>query len=132
MDSGALPEGWMVWDHQEHDSLILAFRPDEFDGERFPPQCLPTIYVREGVKDLRQAGPQPAPGSEDTYTVRLFLEPEVVSEVQVCDTWEDAMDTALTVADAFATGEFDIRGLYQLPREAYLDHIEELIAAHDR
>ncbi len=127
MDSTSLPAGWMVWNHESDDSLILAFRPDEFDGDRFPPECLPTIYVREGVKDLRRAGVEPSPGTEGTYTVRLFLEPAVSTDAEVCDDWESAVSTAHRLAEAFVTGELDIRGMYQLPREAYLDHIEGLL-----
>lgn len=42
-----LPEGWRVWSESD-DRLILAYRPDVFDGAGFAAPCLPTLYVTRG------------------------------------------------------------------------------------
>lgn len=127
MNLESLPSGWEVWDHEPESSLILAFRPDVFDGSHFPPACLPTIYVREGQQDLRRAGPQPAAGSGGTWSVTLFLEPEVREQLEMCESMDAATEAAIEYANAFVAGETDIEGLYLRPREAYLERIQELI-----
>ncbi|MFW6448465.1 MAG: DUF5820 family protein [Halobacteriota archaeon] len=121
-----LPAAWTVWDHVESDRLILTYRPDVFDGSAFPAACLPTIYVREGERDPRHAGTAPAAGTEGTWTVTLFLEPEVSERRGRFETWDEAVEAAVDLATAFDAGEYDLRELYQLPREAYLDRLERL------
>lgn len=127
MDDGSLPAGWDLWDHEPGSRLILAYRPDIFDGSRHPPACLPTIYVREGRKDLRRAGPQPAAGSSGQWTVTLFLEPEVSTRLAACESMDDATEAAIDQATAFVNGEIDLRELYQRPREEYLSTLETMI-----
>lgn len=126
MDSDALPPGWALWNLEERESLILAFRPDVFDGEAFPSACLPTIYVREGEKDLRNAGREPVVGTEGSWTVRLFLEPDVSTGPSTHAAWDAAVDEAVSLAESFAAGEVDLRAIYQLPREDYLERLEQL------
>ncbi len=121
-----LPESWTVWNHVEGDRLILAYRPDVFDGSEFPPACLPTLYVREGEQDLRRAGERPTPATAGSWTVTLFLEPEVSASFGSYDTWAAAVERATDVATDFDGGGVDVRGLYQLPREGYLDRLERL------
>lgn len=121
-----LPETWSVWNHVEEDRLILAYRPDVFNGADFPAACLPTIYVREGEKDLRRAGDEPTVATEGTWTVTLFLEPEVSSGFGTFDTWAAAVGRATDVATDFDAGAVDIREIYDLPREDYLDRLERL------
>lgn len=127
MTVDGLPDGWKIWDHEPDRSLILAFRPDVFNGSRFPPSCLPTIYVREGRKDLRRAGPQPEAGTEGRWTVTLILEPEVSTLLAECDSMAAATDAAVEQADAFSAGEIDLEEVYQRPRHEYLGAIEDLI-----
>lgn len=126
MDLEDVPDGWRIWDHEPEDRLILVFRPDVFDGSTFPPACLPTIYVREGMQDLRHAGPEPTPSSAGTYTVRLFLEPEVETDAKTHDRWSGAIEAAVALAEEFTTGEIDLRAMYHHPREPYLDRLDEL------
>lgn len=120
-------EGWTVWDHEPDDRLILVFRPDIFDGDAFPAACLPTIYVREGERDLRLLSPDPAPGTEDTWRVQLFLEPAVGETFGTFDSWDDAVDGAVDVAGRFCAGELDLHGMYLDPREAYLARLDALL-----
>lgn len=127
MDPDGLPAGWSVWDHVPEDRLILAFRPDVFDGSTLPPACLPTIYVREGERDPRRPGRRPAPGTEGRWTVTLFLEPDVRARLGERDTWEGARSLAVDRAGAFVAGEIAIEELYQLPHEEYLEAIRALI-----
>lgn len=126
MSLDGLPEGWAVWNHVEEDRLILAYRPDVFDGSTFPPACLPTIYVREGEQDLRRAGGRPTPDTAGTWTVTLFLEPEVEAGFGTFDTWSAAVERATALAADFDGGGIDVRSLYQRPREDYLDRLERL------
>lgn len=125
--SDELPEAWTVWDRVVDDRLILAFRPDVFDGQTHPPVCLPTIYVREGRRSGRQPGPEPEPGSEGSWTVSLILEPEVRELVDECDSFEAAEAAAVDLAAEFVAGEIDLEGMYQLPREDYLAALEGLV-----
>jgi len=131
MDEEDLPNGWTIWHHVEGDRLILTFHPDIFDGVRFPPACLPTIYVREGEQDLRRPGPDPAPGTENSWRVRLYLEPDVANAPTIVETWSTAVDEAIGLATSFSAGEIDVRDMYQVPRDTYLAEIESLIAARD-
>ena len=121
MDTAALAEDWTVWNQTETE-LILAYRPDVFDSEAFPAPCLPTIYLTHGKRTRR---PGVDRTGEDWY-VTLYLEPEVDHQVDVSPDRETAVDAATTLANDFAAGEFDFRALYQVPREAYLDELDEL------
>ncbi|MFB6123511.1 MAG: DUF5820 family protein [Haloferacaceae archaeon] len=123
MSFDALPEGWSVW-HEDPDGRgILAYRPDVFDSEAFPAPCLPTIYVTNG-------SPRPRPGASHRETpewsVLLFLEPDVERSAETYDSREAAVEAATDLAARFADGDVDYRGLYQVPREAYLDRLDEL------
>ena len=127
MDASSLPAGWQCW-HEERDGrVILAYRPDVFDSEAFPAPCLPTIYVTSGT-------PRRRPGSTTsagTWQVTLFLEPEIEA---VSERYEDraaAIDGAIEHADQFAGGEIDYRALYQVPREAYFERLDELTGGRE-
>ena len=127
MDTDAVPDGWSVWDHVEDDRLILAYRPDIFDGTQFDPACLPTLYVREGERDLRRTGLAPATGTEGMWTVTLFLEPEVSERLGACQSFKAACELAFDHARAFTRGEIDIEAIYHDPREAYLDTLDSML-----
>jgi hypothetical protein len=121
MDLDALSEDWTVW-NQTEEKLILAYRPDVFDSENFPAPCLPTIYLTRGKRTRR-------PGADRTgegwYTT-LYLEPEVDHQAASLPDREQAVTAAVDLANQFADGEFDYRTMYQVPREAYLDELDDL------
>lgn len=120
-----LPEEWVVWNDEPEGKSILVYRPDVFDTEAFPAECLPTIHVTHEAPNRprgeRTAGPI-------TWRVLLYLEPDVVAD-DVSPTFEsrpDAVASAVDVARQFADGEIDYRALYQVPREPYFEKLDEL------
>jgi hypothetical protein len=124
-----LAEGWQVWSESEH-RVVLAYRPDVFEGRSFPPACLPTIYVTRGRRSRRPGVDlDPAPGTP--WYVTLFLEPEVERAADSYDDRAAALSGARELARRFADGEIDIRSLYQVTddREAYLERLAELTGA---
>jgi hypothetical protein len=118
----SLPDGWTVWHEESDGRAVLAYRPDVFDTEAFPAPCLPTIYLSPG-------SPRQRPGARgtDEWTVTLFLEPEVDARVETRKTRGEAVEAATDLAGAFAAGEVDYRAVYQVPREAYCDRLDELV-----
>ncbi len=118
-----LPEGWVVW-HEEPTKLVLAYRPDVFDSQAFPAPCLPTVYATKGKRDRRPGRNTPDP--DDPWYVTLYLEPEVARETDAFDSRDEAAAGARDLAQAFQVGDLDYRALYQVPREAYLDRLDEL------
>jgi len=121
MDLSSLSEHWTVWSQTEA-KLILAYRPDVFDSEQFPAPCLPTIYLTRGQRTRRPGADRTG---EDWY-VTLYLEPEVDRTADSYTEREAAVEGAVDIANRFAAGELAYRSLYQLPREAYLDELDEL------
>jgi hypothetical protein len=123
-----LPAGWTVWNEEPEGRVILAYRPDVFDADAFPAPCLPTIHVSNG--SLRR---RPGAGQlqSDTWHARLLLEPEIECGLETFDTRADAIDGALELARRFVDGEIDYRAAYQVPRPAYLDRLDELVAGSD-
>jgi hypothetical protein len=125
-DWSGLPEDWRVWHEADEGRVVLVFRPDVFDTQRFPAACLPTIYVSQRPPQERLPR---LDAERSDWFVSLRLEPEV----QVVDAGgryesrADAVRAALGVASRFVAGEFDLRGVYQVPREAYLDELESLV-----
>lgn len=117
-----VPEGWEVW-ADGTEKAVLVYRPDVFDGAEFPAPCLPTVYVTKGRR-RRQPGKQTQP--DDPWYVTLFLEPDVDREAGSFDARGAAETAARELAARFAAGEVDYRGLYQVPREAYLDELDAL------
>ena len=120
MGLDALGEDWTVWSESD-EKVVLAYRPDVFDSHAFPAPCLPTIYLTRGRRTRRPG----AARSGDDWYVTLFLEPEVDDDGERFDTREAALDHAVSLANAFAAGEVEYRALYQVPREAYLDELDE-------
>jgi hypothetical protein len=120
MDLSGLCEAWTVWNRTEK-KLILAYRPDVFDSESFPAPCLPTIYLTRGRRTRR---PGATRTGEDWY-VTLYLEPEVARAADSYGDRELAVAGAVELANRFATGDIDYRALYQVPRDAYLDELDE-------
>lgn len=123
MEFDELAAGWEVWT-VEQTRAVLAYRPDEFDSGAYPAACLPTIYLTKGQRGRRPGRPTPSP--DDDWYVTLYLEPEVNSSQQRYDNRRQARQAALDTAERFADGEIDYRALYQVPRPAYLDRLDEL------
>lgn len=124
MDGAALPAGWKVWSDEET-RVVLAYRPDVFDTTAFPAPCLPTIYMSKGQRDRRPGYHDPPPDAD--WYVTLYLEPEVARSPTRADDRDGAEAVAVDLAIAFATGDIDFRDLYQVPREAYLERLAELV-----
>lgn len=124
-DFEGLPEGWDVWNKDPDGSVILVYRPDVFDSHQFPAPCLPTIKIarRPPSQRKRRAGV-----THDSWYVSLLLEPEVrvQDEDRGFDTHADAVDGTIELASSFDTGGVDYRGAYEIPRESYLDKLDEL------
>ncbi|WP_049925279.1 DUF5820 family protein [Halopiger goleimassiliensis] len=131
-DRSALPEAWTVWADGDDGRLVLAYRPDVFDGAAFPAPCLPTLYLTHGRRTRRPGrNPTDTTAAEDWF-VTLYLEPEVTLEDgRRFDTREEALEYAVDLARRFDAGEIDYRGLYQVPREAYFDRLDELTGRAD-
>ena len=120
-----LPEGWTVWNDEPGGRRILAYRPDVFDTQQFPAACLPTLFVAAGAPN-RPPG-EAEVGTPDVWRVQFFLEPDVeLVSARTYDSREEALDDARELAAEFARGDLDHRGAYQVPREAYLDRLDEL------
>ncbi|PSP79941.1 hypothetical protein BRC88_07430 [Halobacteriales archaeon QS_4_69_225] len=124
MDETALGDGWRVW-NAEDDRIVLAYRPDVFDGGEFPAPCLPTLYVTRGRRTRRPEGTRNLP-PDAPWMVTLYLEPEVSREPDAHDGFAAARSAAETLTRRFAAGDVDYRSLYQVPRERYLETLDEL------
>lgn len=122
-----LPPGWTVWNAEPDGDVILAYRPDVFEGESFPPACLPTMYVSRSDPNQRKRR-DPGPRQDSAWHVTLYLEPEVRVRNQEVTTSDRnaALEAARNIAAAFSAGEIDVRDAYQVPREEYLDELERL------
>ena len=120
-----LPKSWQVWNEDEAGSAILVYRPDVFDSQQFPAFCLPTIRVsqRPPTERRRRAG-----STHEGWWVWLTLEPEVrVQSVDAdFDTRPAAVAGAVELAERFDAGDVDFRDAYQIPREDYLDELDDL------
>jgi hypothetical protein len=124
MELDGIAEGWEVW-NEERTKVVLTYRPDVFNSQAYPAPCLPTIHVTKGRRSRRPGKNAPAP--DDPWYVTLYLEPDVSGEERTCESREAAAEAARALAGQFAAGEIDYRDLYQVPRPAYLDELDELI-----
>ncbi|WP_255195643.1 DUF5820 family protein [Halorarius litoreus] len=128
-DDEEFAPGWQVWSDAD-DKLVVAYRPDVFDGRAFPAACMPTIYVTQGRRSRRPgADRNPPPGTP--WYVTLFLEPDVSRDAEQFDDESAAREGARDLARRFAAGDIDYRGLYQVPREAYFAKLDELTGRDD-
>lgn len=124
VDEAALGDGWRIWNAEES-RVVLAYRPDVFDGADFPAPCMPTIYVTRGRRTRRPEGNRNLP-PDAPWMVTLYLEPDVNRPPDAYDTVEGARDGAEGLSRRFAAGELDYRSLYQVPRDRYLDELDTL------
>jgi hypothetical protein len=120
----SLADGWRVW-NADDTRLILAYRPDVFDGTAFDPACMPTIYLTRGRKTKRPEGNRRLP-PDAPWTVTLYLEPDVNTDPEFHDGREAAVEGTLALAERFAAGEVDYRSVYQVPRERYFEELDRL------
>jgi hypothetical protein len=118
-----LPKGWTVW-NEESQKLILTYRPDVFNSDTYPAPCLPTIHIRKGKPSRKPGRNTPAPDA--SWYVQLYLEPDVSGTQETYDDRDEAETAARDLAGRFHAGDIDYRGLYQVPREAYLDKLDDL------
>jgi hypothetical protein len=126
MSLASPPEGWVVW-NDEPVRVILAYRPDVFDGGDLPTPCMPTIDVSRGLRDRR-------PGRQrlgDEWHVTLYLEPEVDAGRSSYPDRTRAIEAAMDRAAAFARGGVDYRERYQVPRPEYVERLDELTGRTD-
>lgn len=123
-EASALGEGWTVWNATDS-RAILAYQPAVFDGSAFPEACLPTVYVARGRRTRRPGRTRNLP-PDAPWLVTLRVEPEVNMEPSAHDNRADAVESAERLTHRFASGEIDYRSLYQVPREAYLEKLDEL------
>ncbi len=123
MSFEALPDGWQVWNEEPSGRAILVFRPDVFNEDGFPAECLPTIYLTNGSRKRRPGAGQYA---TDEWHVVCFLEPEIEAVAETYDDREAATEAAVDLADRFVAGDVDYRAAYQIPREAYFEKLDEL------
>lgn len=126
LEEEALGTGWQIWTH-DSEIIVLVFRPDIFDGDNLPAECLPTITVTQGVQ-TRRPKYETATSENSPWTVLLYLEPDVSTQPILCDTRENALIQASTLSQTFSAGAIPIRELYQVPRHHYLDTLEDVIA----
>lgn len=119
-----LPEGWRVWADEADGRSVLTYRPDVFNTKDYPAPCLPTIYVTNGSRKKRPGASQIP---TDTWHVSFFLEPDVEGTVEQYDSRAAAVEGATDLAGRFVDGEIDYRSFYQVPREAYLDRLDDLV-----
>lgn len=127
MGFDGLASDWVVWS-DERDKAVLAYRPDVFDGGEFPAPCMPTIYLTKGRRS-RHPGRDARP--DDPWHVTLYLEPDVDRDAETYDSRDEAVAGAEDLAARFAAGEVDYRDLYQVPRDRYLDKLDELTGRGD-
>jgi hypothetical protein len=118
-----LVDGWEVWTAEQR-RAVLVYRPDEFDSGAYPAACLPTIYVTKGKRGRRPG--RNTPTADADWYVTLYLEPDVSDTRHRHADREEAHRRALDIAERFAAGQVDYRALYQVPRPAYLDRLDEL------
>src|SRR6056297_2653243 len=121
-----LPDGWVVWADEADDRSVYAYRPDVFNGTDFPAPCLPVCYLTHGAR-TRRPGQNPTSRTDDDWFVTLYLEPEVlVGEVHHAESRRAAEAIVDDLTRKFADGDLDYRAAYQVPREQYLDRLDEL------
>lgn len=126
-DLESLPEAWEVWSAEDDGRIVLAYRPDVFDGEEFPAACLPTLYLTHG-KRTRRPGTNPTDRTlAADWFVTFYLEPDVsLNETNRFETRAEGLERTVELARQFDDGEIDYRALYQVPREEYFDRLDDL------
>lgn len=130
MHDADLPDGWTVWHDRPDDIVVLAYRPDLFDGSNYPAACLPTIAIKPERVRGRRGRPRPA-GAASSWTATLTLEPDVEIARRTGDDRKTAIEAGLTLASAFVGNEFDLRSSYPDPHRPYLERLEAIIQSEE-
>jgi hypothetical protein len=130
-DLESLPEAWVIWSAEDDGRIVLAYRPDVFDGEEFPAACLPTLYLTHG-KRTRRSGTNPTDRTlAADWFVTFYLEPDVsLNETNRFETRTEGLERTVELARQFDDGEIDYRALYQVPREEYFDRLDDLTGSN--
>jgi hypothetical protein len=124
-DSPDPPSGWTVWNDEPRGRRILVFHPEIFnESNDLPAPCLPTILVSNRSRTARPGASRVRTG---TWYAVLTLEPEVEAVTEEFDSREAAVAGANDLARRFSGGEIDYRAAYQVPREAYLERLDEVV-----
>lgn len=118
------PAGWERW-NDTPDRQVFVYRPDVFDSQAFPAACLPTLYLSNSPHRNRRPEQRSNRGG-NAWHLTLYLEPEVVLAEERYDDRTAADDAGAVLARRFADGELDYRSAYQVPRETYLDRLDDL------
>ena len=130
MEEDELPPGWVVWSREEGGRLVLAYRPDVFDGKEYPAECLPTIFLtRSAGNDPRVRGRSQDP--DRPWLVECRLEPAVPIKERRVGSRAAAVDVARRTAEEFSRGQLDFRAAYQEPRPAYFAALERCLDCPD-
>ena len=131
-DLSALPAAWDVWAHGDDGRLVLAYRPDVFNADAFPAACLPTLYVTHGRRTRRPGRNPTDTTATDDWFVTFYLEPDVtVENGRRFPDRSGALEYATELATRFAEGDLEYRSCYQVPRERYLDRLDQLTGRED-
>ncbi|WP_435358868.1 DUF5820 family protein [Haloarchaeobius sp. DFWS5] len=126
-DFEELPAGWTVWNEEPEGRCILAYRPDVFDTQQFPAECLPTLYLTRGRRNHRRPGVSREDALSGAWYVTLYFEPEVeLQETNRFETRDAAVEGTVELARRFADGEIDPDDVYQVPRPEYFEKLREL------
>lgn len=124
-DISEIADGWQVWNNEPRGHVILAYRPDIFDTNEFPPACLPTITIGPGSEPNQ---PRDHRNATTAWYVVLYLEPRV--RVATKDTTvpsrPQAIDYAVALSHEFTDGKIDFDAAYIDPRPNYLAKLKEL------
>jgi hypothetical protein len=120
------PRGWTIWNAEPDGRVILAFRPDVFNTQDHPPECLPTLYVSQGRRNDRRPGYQPPDDATGDWHVRLYFEPDVEHpDENRYDSRSAAIEGAYELAAEFSDGDVDPSAVYQVPRPDYFAALDE-------
>lgn len=114
-----LPDGWVVW--SEEDGLVACYKPDVFDGDRYPRACLPLITVTKADRGTVGGG--------EGWRVTFHVEADVPAYDlrRTVVGYGEAVDYVVEVAANFNDGEYDFAGFYAEgdAREEYVARLEE-------
>lgn len=86
---------------------------------------MPTLYLSNGPHRHRRPEQRSGVSSGEWY-LTLYLEPDVVLTEERYGDHESAVQASSDLARRFSSGELDYRASYQVPREAYLNRLDEL------
>jgi len=100
----SLPEGWVVW--SEEGGLVVCYKPDVFDANRYPRPCLPLITVTKADTGTV--------GGREGWRVSFHIEADVPARnlESVHVDYGDAVDYVVEIARRFVDGGYDFAEFY--------------------